>query len=75
MARELTPAATLAAYGAGLAVVFVAALGIGSAVGPVGDGAPDHGTSRDHGDGSHGTDQEHGSGDGPHPPSTDGEAR
>jgi hypothetical protein len=49
MARDLTPAATLAAYSAVLAVVFLAALGLGRAVGPVGTQPAEHG-------GTHSTD-------------------
>ena len=52
MARELSPAATLGAYAAGLALVFAAALGVGRAVGPVGatadsGGSTMHGTGHD----------------------------
>ncbi len=40
---------TLAAYAAALAVVFAAALAVGSAVGPVGTVAPPPAAEQDHG--------------------------
>jgi hypothetical protein len=60
MARELTPAAALGAYSAGLALVFVAAFGVGRAVGPVGTAPDVHGGTPS---------------DGRHTTSTSGEAR
>jgi len=65
MARELTPAATLGAYGAGLILVFVAALGLGTSVGPVGTSTDDSRT------GTHSTER----GGGTHTPDTSGRAR
>jgi hypothetical protein len=71
MARELTPAATLGAYSAGLALVFVAAFGVGRVVGPVGTAPDVHGGTGTHSTGSGGGTAS----DGRHTPSTSGEAR
>jgi hypothetical protein len=53
MARELTPAATLAAYGAVLAAVFLGGLGVGRAVGPIGTQPAEHGGTHSTDSGTH----------------------
>ena len=45
----MNPPTTLALYAAGLVVVFVAALGLGSVVGPVGTVADAPAVEQDHG--------------------------
>ena len=51
----MNPPTTLALYAAGLAVVFAAALALGSAVGPIGPVAPPAAAEQDHGAGGHDT--------------------
>ena len=61
--RELTPAARLGAFGAGLAVVLVAALGVGRATGDVAQAQDAPATAEEHGGAGHGGDHGAGAGD------------